>query len=179
MNNIKIDEIKWNNLESYDLSSKDKTKMRLFLLNSQPPSEWLKKNPMSKNYYLPIDKIEYLLTMFFGKWYVEIKDYKLILNSMTILIRLFYLDPDTNEYEHQDGGAAWPVQVKKDTDYMQLTKNMQQAGITMALPIAKSLAIKDAADHIGRIFGRDVNRKNIMPFNNLVNDFKNVKIIEK
>jgi hypothetical protein len=29
----------------------------------------------------------------------------------------------------------------------------------MALPMAKSYAIKDACDHFGKLFGRDLNRK--------------------
>jgi hypothetical protein len=34
----------------------------------------------------------------------------------------------------------------------------------MALPSAKSYAIKDAAEHFGAIFGRDLNRKDIIQF---------------
>jgi hypothetical protein len=34
----------------------------------------------------------------------------------------------------------------------------------MALPMAKSYAIKDACDHFGKLFGRDLNRKETMGF---------------
>jgi ABC-type transporter lipoprotein component MlaA len=34
----------------------------------------------------------------------------------------------------------------------------------MALPIAKTFAIKDATGHLGKIFGRDLNRKDTIPF---------------
>ena len=34
----------------------------------------------------------------------------------------------------------------------------------MALPIAKTIAVKDAADHLGEIFGASLNRKDIIQF---------------
>ena len=34
----------------------------------------------------------------------------------------------------------------------------------MALPIAKVAAIKDAADELGALFGRDLNRKDVVQF---------------
>jgi hypothetical protein len=34
----------------------------------------------------------------------------------------------------------------------------------MALPIAKSIAIKDACDHFGDLFGANLNRKDIVQF---------------
>ena len=30
--------------------------------------------------------------------------------------------------------------------------------------MAKSLAIKDATDHLGRLFGRDLNRREVLPY---------------
>lgn len=37
----------------------------------------------------------------------------------------------------------------------------------MALPGAESYAIKDAAEKIGRVFGKDLNRKELMAYENL------------
>jgi hypothetical protein len=34
----------------------------------------------------------------------------------------------------------------------------------MAFPIAKTLAVKDACDHFGKLFGADLNRKDSIPF---------------
>jgi hypothetical protein len=48
----------------------------------------------------------------------------------------------------------------------------------MALPIAESYAIKDASEKIGKLFGRDLNRKDTMGFapdTNLQNKFGNNK----
>ena len=35
----------------------------------------------------------------------------------------------------------------------------------MALPIAKTIAIKDACDHFGKMFGSDLNRKDTISYN--------------
>jgi hypothetical protein len=34
----------------------------------------------------------------------------------------------------------------------------------MAFPIAKTIAVKDAADHIGKLFGADLNRKETLDY---------------
>ena len=47
--------------------------------------------------------------------------------------------------------------------------NINNGAITMAFPIAKTLAIKDACDHFGRLFGSDLNRKDLAPHSMDVN----------
>jgi hypothetical protein len=34
----------------------------------------------------------------------------------------------------------------------------------MAYPVAKTIAIKDAADHFGKLFGSDLNRKDLINY---------------
>ena len=41
-------------------------------------------------------------------------------------------------------------------------ETIKSAGVQMALPAAKSYAIKDAVEHIGAIFGRNVNRDGVI-----------------
>jgi hypothetical protein len=42
--------------------------------------------------------------------------------------------------------------------------NVNRGAVTMALPIAKSVAIKDACDHFGDLFGANLNRKDTIQF---------------
>jgi hypothetical protein len=53
----------------------------------------------------------------------------------------------------------------------------------MAFPIAKTLAVKDAADHFGSIFGANLNRKDVQSYqadSNLTSAFgDNKKKFEK
>ena len=42
--------------------------------------------------------------------------------------------------------------------------NINRGAITMALPIAKTVAVKDACDHFGNIFGANLNRKDYIEY---------------
>jgi hypothetical protein len=137
------------------------------LLCNQPPhASWVKRNKYANNAeYLPIDKIEFLLDRIFQLWKVEVLDYKVIYNTLTVSIRLHYLHPVTNEWLFHDGVGASEIQTKKESGPLKTDfSNINTGAIEMALPIAKSTAIKDAADHIGKIFGRDLNRKDTINF---------------
>lgn len=134
------------------------------LLNQPPVPNWIKQNPFANNTkYIPIDKIEFMLTRIFQHWRVEVLDYKQLFNAVSCHIRLHYLNPVTNEWQYHDGVGASQVQTQKGASAAELEKINNNA-VQMALPAAKSYAIKDAADHLGSLFGRDLNRKDIIPF---------------
>lgn len=173
--------IKWDDLQSLQLSDKANSKMRQFMLNQPPHAAWIKQHPLYKNDYLPIDKVEFLLTIFFGSWRVEIKSVFQIANSVCVTVRLFYLNPDTGEFDWQDGGGAAPLQVDSGAKAMD-SNSIKSNAVMLALPIAETNAVKDAADKIGKIFGRDLNRKNTLEYDILVKNedlFKDAKITEK
>jgi hypothetical protein len=128
------------------------------LLNNAPPQSWLKEQPMSKTVYLPIDKVQYLLTKIYGKWWVEVLNTQVFANSVSVTVRLFVRNPLTGETEHNDGVGAAPIQTDKGKGAMDW--NFAKAnGVQIAIPAAKAYAIKDAAEEFGKIFGRDLNRK--------------------
>lgn len=173
--------IKWDDLSSMQLSDKAQSKIRTYLLNQPPLKAWIKKHPLYQNDYLPIDKIEYLLTVFFGQWRSEIKSVFQIANSVCVTVRLYYMNPDKNEYDWQDGGGACPLQVNSGAKPMD-SEAIKSNAVMLALPIAETNAIKDAADKIGKIFGRDLNRKDTLDYDVLVKNsemFKDAKITEK
>lgn len=130
------------------------------ILNAEPKPEWVKVHPISKIKYLPIERIEYLLTMIFGWWSVEVKDVKIIANSVVTTVRLHVKNPLTGELEYQDGIGAMPIQIKKDGQGALDFQKMSSNAIQLGAPAAESYAIKDAAEKFGKIFGKDVNRKN-------------------
>lgn len=135
-------------------------------LNQNPPEDWVKKHPYIKNHlYLPIEKVEFLLKRFFKKYNIEVKEYKQVLNSITCFVRVHYQDPLTNEMLWHDGVGACELQTAKDTGPLKLdASNINLGAVPMALGISKSVAIKDACDHIGNIFGANLNRKDSMEF---------------
>lgn len=136
------------------------------LLNQPPHADWIKKNKYAKNAeYLPIDKTEFLLDYIFQEWRVEILKVEAIFNAVLALVRLHYKNPVTGEWSYHDGGAAKTLQTMSESGPLKLDlSNVNQAACEMAVPIAISTAIKDAADHLGKLFGRDLNRKDTIPF---------------
>lgn len=134
-------------------------------LNQDPPAEWVKVHPNIKDHkYVPIDKIEWMLKRFFKKNEIEVKEYRQLLNAISVSVRVNYLDPITNEMTFQDGLGAWDLQTMSGSGVLKLdASNINRGAVPMALGIAESIAIKDACDKIGNIFGANLNRKDTMP----------------
>lgn len=137
------------------------------ILNAEPKREWIKKHPFVKNLdYLPIERVEYLLTMIFAKWRVEVKEIKLLANSIVTTVRVWVKDPITGEWDYQDGIGAMPIQVAKGSGATEFDK-MNSSAVQIGSPSSESFAIKDACEKFGRIFGKDLNRKDNINYDRL------------
>ena len=175
------------------------------LLNQPPPASWIKKNTYAGNSeYLPIDKIEYLLTSIYGDWFVKIKNVQMIGNSVEVTLTLF-VKPIIDElqealekakdqeriellkikhtrkredwYISQDGTGAAAIQVDAGEKASNFDK-IKAYGVATATPKAESIAIGDAADKFGRLFGKDLNRKNLISYDKLTDTEKFKKLLE-
>jgi hypothetical protein len=136
------------------------------ILSTPPPATWVKVHPFIKNYnYLPIDKVEYLLRRCFKKYQIEVIKTAQLFNAIEVTVRVHYLNPATNEMMFHDGVGAQELQTKQGTGNLNMDmSNVNKGSVMMALPIAKSIAIKDACDHFGDLFGANLNRKDIVQF---------------
>lgn len=136
------------------------------LMNQEPPAKWVKSHPYIKGYnYVPIDKVEFLLKKLFKLYKIEVIKTGMLLNAIEVTVRVHYLHPVTSEWMFHDGVGAQELQTQKDTGNLKLDmSNINRGAVTMALPIAKSVAIKDAADHLGKLFGSDLNRKDTLNY---------------
>lgn len=148
-----------------------------WLVNQPPPAKWIKQHPMVKKEitlpsgekrkvpveYIPIEKVELLLTRIFQEWRVEILREGALFQSVYCTVRLHYKDPVTQQWSYHDGTAAVDVQTKKDTAASDLASIVSGA-IQKGLPAAESYAVKDAAEKIGKIFGKDLNRADAIAF---------------
>lgn len=141
----------------------DKLKL---LLNQQPPEAWVKVNKFAKDSkYLPIDKVEMMLDRIFQFWKVEILKTGQLFNGIEVTVRLHYRSPMDREWYYVDGVGAKELQTKKDTGVLKPDfSNVNPGAVEIALPIAKTQAIKDACHHLGKLFGRDLNRKETIAF---------------
>jgi len=136
----------------------------LAVINSEPPSSFIKTHPLAKNVkYIPIDKIELMLAKVFQQTKVEILREGQLLNSVYATVRLHYKHPVLKEWAFQDGVGAAPIQTDKGKSASDIAAIKNDA-IMIALPAAESFAVKDAAEKIGKVFGRDLNRKDTLGF---------------
>jgi hypothetical protein len=135
-------------------------------LNVDPPEPWIKTHPYIKGYrYLPIDKVEFLLKVIFREYKIEVIDYRMVLNATTVQVRVHYKDLTTGDWMFHDGvGAIEPQTAAKSGSLKLDASNINPGAIAMALPIAKSVAVKDACDHLGTVFGSNLNRKDTLKF---------------
>jgi len=149
------------------------------LLNAPPAAGWLKDHPFAKVVkvidgkkvnvpakYIPIERIEWLLTRIFIRWNSEIKTVQLIANSVVVTIRLYYQDVLSKEILWQDGVGAVPLQTDQGAGAIEFDK-IKSSAVQMAAPSAETFAIKDAAEKIGKIFGKDINRSLQIDYTNL------------
>jgi len=132
------------------------------LINQKPPQKWIKKNPYANNsLYLPIDKVEFLLRKIYKRYRVEVLTVQQMFNAVQVTVRLHYLHPVTNEWDWMDGTGAKSLQLKKGSTSFDFS-NINTNAVDMATPIATTMAMKNAASKLGRIFGGDMNRNEIM-----------------
>lgn len=141
----------------------------MVLLNQEPPKQWLKQHPITKGAYLPIERVEYLLSRIFVKWWVEVRSVQCIANSVVATVRLYVINPITQSEEWQDGIGAAPIQTDKGAGAMDWNKAKAQ-GVMMAAPSAETFAVKDAAEKFGKLFGKDLNRAEIINYDSLISD---------
>jgi hypothetical protein len=143
------------------------------LLSQPPPQTWVKKHPFISNYqYLPIDKIELLLKKIFKQFRIEITGQGTAFNGVWVTVRVHYLNPVSGQWDWHDGIGAAQLQLRaqtkeeKDNNIKVLfcAENLSNGAMSMAFPIAKTVAIKDACDMFGSLFGANLNRKDVVEF---------------
>lgn len=136
------------------------------VLNHAPSPNWIREHPFIKSgnekyKYIPIGIIEHLLTKIFKKYKIEILREGTSFNGVYVVVRVHYLHPITGQMEYHDGIGACQLQTKSGTSPSDLI-NVNNGAIAMAFPIAKTVAIKDACDHFGTLFGANLNRKDYL-----------------
>lgn len=148
-------------------------------LNKNPPKAWLKGHPTATKKikdaqgntrevaaeFLPIDKHEILLDTIFQQWKVEVLREGTMFHSIYCTVRVHYLHPITKEWMYHDGVGAVKAQSDAKQPFNQDT--IKSSAVQIGLPAAKSYAIKDATEHLGKLFGRDINRADTMAFESM------------
>ncbi len=171
-------------LYTTDLELLDKQNDLNLLLNQEPKKEWMKDHPIAKVEfkdasgnkvkvpvkYLPIERIEWLLTNIFISWKFEILREGLIANSAYVTGRLHYRNPITGEWDWMDGTGAQPLQTESGAGATEFDK-IKSLAVQISLPAAESYAVKDAAEKLGKLFGKDMNRADKIAYDTLYGKF--------
>jgi hypothetical protein len=148
----------------------------MVLMNQAPKKDWIQKHPFIKKEviingekqkvpyeYIPIERIEFLLKTIFKQYRIEVLREGQSFNGVYVVVRVHYLHPLTNTWEFHDGIGASQLQTKSGSSPADL-QNINNGALSMAYPMAKTLAIKDATDHFGKLFGSDLNRKDVISY---------------
>jgi hypothetical protein len=104
-----------------------------------------------------------MLRKIFKKYSIEITNQGTSFNGVWVTVRVHYFHPTEATMMYHDGIGAVQLQTAKGTSPADLA-NINNGALSMAYPIAKTLAIKEACDHFGKLFGCDLNRKDTMAF---------------
>lgn len=152
------------NIINSTANTRQKLRQLQAILDLPPHASWVEAHPFVKNYfYVPIGRVESLLKLLFVRYNVEITTQAVMFNAVQVGVRIHYECPITGAMLYQDGVGAKELQTKANTGgVMPDFSNVNRSAVEMALPIAKSTAIKDACDHIGKIFGSDLVRANTL-----------------
>ena len=157
----------------------DSEKLKLLMqdftrrLNSEPDPREFDKTPDGKANYLPISFIEMTLDeLFLGQWSTENFHWSAITNEVQGSIDLVVFHPITQRPLKRTGAASIVITVdslnddqkdkmsKQDRNLYALNpENKKPNALDMGFPKLKAECIKNAAQSLGKIFGRDINRK--------------------
>lgn len=112
-----------------------------------PRKEWVDKIEELNGYrYLPIDKVEWLLFRLFENWNLDITH--IISSDKKCIVGV--------SISYKVGRSAYKKAGVGSCDI-----GSQFTSASTAFPAAKSIAIRDAAEMIGNVFGANLNRKNV------------------
>lgn len=128
------------------------------ILSLNPPKSIVRHHDFGKFDYLPVTAVERMLDGLFEWWAVDIQREGIAVNGFYVVVRLKAKIPNSDRILESDGIGFAEFQTQKGAAPTDFTKLMQSAGV-LAVPRAKTEAIKNAAKSFGNLFGRNLARK--------------------
>lgn len=131
-------------------------------IQKAPATAWLKERSLGgtkKAAYLPIHFQESIADKVFREWEVIDERYTTIVNEIvcTVKIRILPDYPNADE-RFITGSAANPIQVDSETPASKFPLGKKTNALQYNLPACRSLAISNALETFGNVFGRNVSR---------------------
>ena len=159
-------------MDSYPLNPETLDALQKFQtrLNAPPNEQGVESTPDNKAKTVVISHIEMTLDeMFFGQWKTENFKWAAIANEVQGSIELVCIHPVTGFELRRTGAASIVIMVDRVPEGVTGSERNQWAlnpsnkkanALDMAFPKLKAECLKNAAQSLGKIFGRDLNRKN-------------------
>lgn len=161
--------------EHYQDSERIKLLLQNFAhkLNAEPNPTEFDKTPDGKASFLPISFIEMTLDeIFLGQWGTENFKWSAITNEVQGSLELVLVHPITGKEIRRTGAASIVITVdslspeEKDKMSKQARnlfalnpENKKPNALDLGFPKLKAECVKNAASSLGKVFGRDINRK--------------------
>ena len=140
------------------------------MLNATPDVAGIEKTPDLKAQTLVISHVETTLDeMFFGHWRTENFKWERMANEVVGSIDLIAIHPISGYEIRRTGAASIIIMVDRapqNLDNVERNRwalnadNKKPNALDLAFPKLKTECIKNAALSLGKLFGRDLNRKN-------------------
>lgn len=129
-------------------------------LNQEPDPKELGKTPDGKARTLPISFVEMTLDeLFLGQWETSEPTYQQVFNEVVGSLVLTVWHPITNRPIRRIGFASVVITQDKDATISEFNATKKKNALDLSFPKLKSECTKNAAQSLGKIFGRDLNRK--------------------
>jgi hypothetical protein len=139
-------------------------------LNAEPDPLSVEQTPDRKASTVVISHIETTLDeLFFGQWKTEGFKWSPVANEIQGSLELVCIHPVTGFEIRRTGAASIVIMVDRAPENLAGQERNQWAlnpsnkkpnALDMAFPKLKSECLKNAAQSLGKVFGRDLNRKN-------------------
>lgn len=129
-------------------------------LNAEPNPAEFEKTPDNRASYLPISFVEMTLDeIFLGQWELSDVTYQQIFNEVVGTGILTVWHPITGRAIRRAGFGAVVITQDKDAAMIDFNTTKKKNALDLTFPKLKAEIVKNAAQSLGKVFGRDINRK--------------------
>ena len=127
------------------------------MLNKEPSNSMVSKRQNIK--YISVSNVEVLLDQyFFGLWKTTDMKWQVVANEIIVSLELHVFHPKAGIWISRSGIGSCMIRQKSGADLTDIGSKIKN-GLEMDAPHAKADAMKNAAKSLGKIFGRDLTRK--------------------
>jgi hypothetical protein len=129
-------------------------------LNAEPDPREFDKTPDGKANTLPISFVEMTLDeLFMGQWDTINFKYEQVFNEVIGSLELIVINPVTDRPTIRTGAASVIITQDEGAKLADFNMTKKKNAMDLTFPKLKAECTKNAAQTLGKIFGRDINRK--------------------